>query len=149
MLKMWILVNSILLHRLVTKKMLKLSKLHFIDCFQKQFCSLINVRQVINLKAKYLIFKKTFSKIPKVPLPLKTWLPEQNMALKTWLPEQNMSLKYWYQNRMWLSNIGTGTKTGQTSFCSGTHFESHILFRYQFLRDIGKNIDVSICLKII
>ena len=64
-----------------------------------------------NLKAKYFILKKIFSKIPKVPLPLKNWLPEQNMALKTWLPEQNMALKYWYRNRMCLSNIGTRTKS--------------------------------------
>ena len=52
-----------------------------------------------NLKAKYFIFKKTFSKIPKVPLPLKNWLPEQNMAS---IPG--------YRNRIWLSNIGTGTE---------------------------------------
>ena len=83
----------------------------FLLSYPKQFGSLINVRYKINLKVEYFIFKKTFSKNPKVPLPLKNWLPEQNMALKTWLPEQNMALKYWYRNRMCLSNIGTGTKS--------------------------------------
>ena len=36
-----------------------------------------------------------------MPLTLKNWLPEQHMALKTWL-----------QERMWLSNIVTGTERG-------------------------------------
>ena len=66
----------------------------FLLSYPEQFGSLINVRYKRNLKVEYFIFKKTFSKNPKVPLPLKNWLPEQNMALKTWLPEQNMALKY-------------------------------------------------------
>ena len=77
----------------------------FLLSYPDQFGSLINVRYKRNLKVEYFIFKKIFSKNPKVPLPLKNWLPEQNMALKTWLPEQNMALKYWYRNRMCLSNI--------------------------------------------
>ena len=84
----------------------------FLLSYPEQFGSLINVRYKINLKVEYFIFKKTFSKNPKVPLPLKNWLPEQNMALKTWLPEQNMALEYWYRNRMCLSNIGAGTECG-------------------------------------
>ena len=111
----------------------------------EQFCSLINIRYKTNLKAKYFIFKKTFPKIPEVPLPLKSWLPEQNVALKTWLSEQNLSLKYWYRNRMWLSNIGTRTKCVsqklvpeqklvQPVFVPEPIFERHLLFRYQYLR---------------
>ena len=65
--------------------------------YPEQFWSLINIRYKTNLKVKNFIFKKTFSKNPKVPLPLKNWLPEQSMALKTWLPEQNLSFKYWYR----------------------------------------------------
>ena len=34
------------------------------------------------------------------------------MALKTWLPEQKMALKTGYRNRIWSSNMVTGTKPG-------------------------------------
>ena len=46
----------------------------FLLSYPEQFWSLINIRYKTNLKAKYLIFKKTFSNNPKVPLPLKNWV---------------------------------------------------------------------------
>ena len=110
--------------------------------FKLERCSLYKNGIEFDQKEKGSIYNKAIWQRTS-QFPLKTWLPEQNMALKTWLPEQNVSLKYWYRNRMWLSKMGTRTKTGQT----GTHFwetlfvlepifERHILFRYQYLRAI-------------